>query len=65
MPCLIALFALSLLGFLAPVLLLVGGIWAWQSRKTLRRVGGAPELLAYFGLGISAIYCIILVACFL
>jgi hypothetical protein len=57
----LALFALSLVGFFAPVLLLVGGIWVHQSRKSLRRVGGAPEVLAYFGLGISAIYCIIYV----
>jgi hypothetical protein len=61
----IALFVLSVLGFLAPVLLVVGGIWVQQSRKTLRRVGGTPEVLAYFGLGISALYCIIYVMMFL
>ena len=56
----IAVFVSSLFGCLAPLVLLVGGIWLWRSRADLRRVGGVHEVLAYFGVGLSVVYCLIL-----
>lgn len=56
----IVLFALSVLGVLAPVLVLVGAIWLWRSHKALRKVGGPHEVLAYGSVILSLFYCIIL-----
>ena len=60
----ILMFCASLIGFLSPLVLLLGGLWAWNARKTLRRVGGAAEVLAYGALALSALYCVILVFAF-
>ena len=61
----LGLFAASLVGCLAPLVLLVGGIWLSRSRADLHRVGGVHEVLAYFGLGLSVVYCLILAIVFL
>jgi len=60
----IAVFVASLLGCLGPLVLLGGGLWLWKSHDALKRVGGAPQVLAYFGLGLSAIYSIIMLLVF-
>ena len=59
----IVLFALSVLGFLAPLAFPVGVVWLWRSHAALRRAGGLHEVFAYFGVGLSLIYCVIFVAC--
>lgn len=55
----ILLFVISLAGFLAPFVLLFGIPWIWRSRAALRRARGVHEVLAWFGLVLSAVYCII------
>ena len=60
----LVMFIASLIGFLAPVILMAGGIWLWRSRKTLRRVGGVFEVLAYGAVVLSALYSVIIVFAF-
>jgi hypothetical protein len=52
----ISLFVGSLLGFPAPLVLAYGVVWVIKYRRILHRVGGVHELLAYAGVGLSAIY---------
>jgi phage FluMu protein Com len=52
----ISLFVGGLLGFPAPLVLAYGLAWVIKYRRTLHRAGGVHELLAYAGVGLSAIY---------
>jgi hypothetical protein len=52
----ISLFIGSLLGFTAPLILVYGVAWMIKYRRILHRAGGVHELLAYAGVGLSAIY---------
>jgi len=54
-------FFISLVGLLAPLMLPIGLIWFACSRETLRRLGGAYQVLFYFGLGLGAIYSLVFV----
>jgi len=54
------LFILSLFGFLAPITLVFGAFWVNKSHDTLQRIGGAHRLLAYFSVGLSAVYMILI-----
>ena len=56
----IAVFVVSLFGCLGPLVLLGGGIWLWRSHDALRRVGGAYQVLAYFGVGLSVVYSVMI-----
>lgn len=60
----IVVFVASLLGCLGPVVLLGGGIWLWQAHDALKRVGGVHQVLAYFGIGLSIIYSILMLLVF-
>ena len=60
----IVVFAVSLFGCLGPLVLLGGGLWLWRSHDSLKRVGGAPQVLAYFGLGLSLIYSLLMLFVF-
>lgn len=56
----IVFFCLSIIGFLAPLLLAGGFLWLLGAKERLDEAGGMHKLLFYFGLGISGIY-----SCFL
>ena len=60
----IVVFVASLFGCLGPVVLLGGGFWLWSSHDALKRVGGVHQVLAYFGLGLSAIYSLLMLLVF-
>jgi hypothetical protein len=60
----IVVFVASLLGCLGPLVLLGGGLWLWQQHEALKRVGGTHQVLAYFGLGLSAIYSLLMLLVF-
>ncbi|MFW6108270.1 MAG: RING finger protein [bacterium] len=60
----IVVFVASLFGCLGPLVLLGGGLWLWGAHDALKRVGGVPQVLAYFGLGLSAIYSILMLVVF-
>jgi hypothetical protein len=52
----IVFFCLSIIGFLAPLLLAGGLLWLLGRRERLQEAGGIHQLLFYFGLGISGVY---------
>ena len=56
----VMLFLTSLIGFLAPVVLGIGLFWILRSRATLEKAGGRYMILAYFGVGLSFFYTIVL-----
>lgn len=58
-------FVLSLFAFLAPVLLIVVGVWVWRCRKELHRIGPPHEVLAYGAVILSALYCAVMAIVFL
>ena len=58
----IVLFSVSLIGCLAPIMFIVGLVWLKKSHDDLKRVGGVHQVLAYFGVALSAVYSLILLA---
>ncbi|HUS58817.1 MAG TPA: hypothetical protein VM141_09210, partial [Planctomycetota bacterium] len=56
----IVLFAVSLIGFLAPILVAAGVVWALNSRDALRRAGGFYQVMCWFGIILSVIYTLIM-----
>jgi len=52
----LVLFIASLFGFLAPILLLVGLPWIIMNREVLQRTGGPYPVLAFFAIGFSIFY---------
>jgi len=57
----IALLATSLLGFLAPILLVAGLPWVLINRAALARAGGVYTILAFFAVALSAFYTLIMI----
>jgi hypothetical protein len=55
------LFAVSLLGLLAPLAGLVGAAIILPKREELRKCGPLFQILAYAALGLSALYSILMV----
>lgn len=56
----ITLFVLSLLAFLAPILVIAGPIWVWREHDAIKRCGTIYPLVAYSALAISALYSIMM-----
>jgi len=54
------LFVFSLLGIFSPIVLPLGAFWLKRRHKTLRRIGGVHEVLAWFGIGLSVMWLFIL-----
>ena len=61
----VVLFVASLLGFLAPLLVLVGVPWALYRRAGLTRAGGTYVVLTWFGLGLSVLYTFLMIVALL
>jgi len=55
------IFALGLLGFLAPLVLLVGGLWYKNHSEVLKEKAPVHRLLTLVGLGLSALYFLLIV----
>jgi hypothetical protein len=56
----IGVFLFSLLGFTGPLVLLAGSIWIVRAHPALKRLGGIHQVLAYFGLGLSLLYTLVI-----
>jgi hypothetical protein len=57
----IAIFAGSLFGITAPLILILGGFWFYRKREALKAESPALYFLTIAGLVISALYCLILI----
>ncbi len=57
----ILLFVFSLPGFLAPLMLLISGIWVMANRPLLATASSTHQVLAYASVLLSALYSVILV----
>jgi len=58
----VVFFIVSLMGVLAPAVVLAGGLWLWRSHGAIKRAGGVHQVFAYFAVGLSLIYCVVLAA---
>jgi hypothetical protein len=56
----VTIFVLGLLGFPAPLNLIIGGAWYLRNRARLREVAPTRNLLAVVGLAASAVYTLIM-----
>ncbi|QEH34195.1 hypothetical protein OJF2_27300 [Aquisphaera giovannonii] len=56
----VLVFILSLLGFLAPLMLLVASIMAWRMRDAIGRAGPLFVAVAYSSIAVSALYSILI-----
>lgn len=55
------LFAVSLLGLLAPIMAIIGAVWVWPRRKELTNAGPVFLILGYCALGLSLLYSFLMV----
>lgn len=55
------IFALGLLGFPAPLVLLIGGLWYRNNSAVLKEKAPVHGLLAQIGLGVAAAYVLLIV----
>ncbi len=54
------IFALGLVGFLAPLVLLFGGMWYKNKAPVLKEKAPVHRLLALIGLGVASVYLLIM-----
>jgi hypothetical protein len=57
----VAIFALSLFGCLAPLMGIVGAAVFLPKRKELKKCGPLYQVMAYAGLGLSAVYSVLMI----
>lgn len=58
----VALLVVSFIGFLAPVILVIASIVFWRKRQNLARMGQIYPVLVLLAIGISSIYCMIMLS---
>lgn len=60
----IVLFAFSLIGIFAPIMVIVCLVWMWPNRKKIEKAGPAFLVLGYAALGLSVIYSLMMLMFF-
>jgi hypothetical protein len=56
----IALFIFSVIGLLAPLMLLISCIWVLLNKETIRKAGPVYLVLGYASIGLSAVYSVLM-----
>jgi hypothetical protein len=57
----IILFAFSVIGLLAPIMLLISLIWVLRNRENISRVSPGMLVLGYAAIGLSAVYTLMMI----